>query len=629
MKLPRVSVVMPTRNSEKYLKPALESILNQAFGNFELIIVDDQSTDTTLDIISGFKDQRIRVIDGPGAGLSAALNEAIRQARGEYIARMDADDISEPSRFGKQVSFLDEHPEIGVCGTLFNEFGDGEALHNHMENVRYSDLLMGCYIGHPTAMFRRELFAKHQLFYNEHMRFSEDYDLWSRAIRVTGVANLPEILLQYRRHGNNASVAHMQAMHNLDLDVKANMIEYLVGDLERNDRSILKNLLKGDIIDANARATFVSRTLSQIKRPDLCNPLELLSVFHQICPFSQAEIASIGQDLLREIPVFIISYNHLTYVKGIVNYLESAGFQNIHIIDNASTYPPLLDYLDESRHSVHHMGQNYKHMVLFESKKFADIIDNEYFILTDPDVIPIHQCPADFLFFFLDILLRNPTKNKVGFSLKIDDLPDHYNLKDNVIKWESRFFENPRKIREISVYDAPIDTTFALYRPRKDWRNNDFYSAIRTGAPYTARHLPWYRDLKELSDEEIFYRSKDEGSSNWNGTMSADELHKKYNTAEVADTVFQSYALESRNVKNTQRVIGYLKNTFKRRRVGDLRGYFLNGKWPLLNLQTVPFYITRTTLYAFGRLPLMSKTTTIHSQVFHAFGILPIWRKGK
>ncbi|UWF59414.1 glycosyltransferase [Brucella sp. 2716] len=629
MNSPRVSVIMPTRNSEKYLKPALESILKQAFTKFELIIVDDQSTDRTLNIIAGYKDRRIRIISGSGAGISAALNEAVRQARGEYIARMDADDIADPSRLGKQVSFLDDNPEIGVCGTLFQEFGDGDAIHNHMENVRYGDLLMGCYIGHPTAMFRRELFIENQLFYNEDMRFSEDYELWSRAIRVTGLANIPEILLKYRRHGKSASIAHKEAMHQLDIAIKTDMIEYLVGKLHPNDRKILTCLLKGDIVDAAVRMDFVSRVLADIKYPNLCKPLELLSVFHQINPFSRAELFTLGGEIIRDIPIFIISYNNLTYVKSIVNYLESIGINNIHIIDNASTYPPLSDYLDESQHRVHHMGKNYKHMVLFDSKKFKNIIDNEYFILTDPDVLPVEQCPSDFILFFLDILLRNPQKNKVGFSLKIDDIPEHYDLKGNVTEWESRFYDKASSVGGVPVYDAPIDTTFALYRPRKEWRTADFYSAIRTGAPYAARHLPWYRDLNKLSDEELFYRSRDEGSSNWNGTMTADELHRKYNTAEVTNTAYPSHAEGFQVVESSMQQNSYIRNTFKKRRVEDLRGYFLNGKWPLLNLRTVSCSNTKTTLYVFGKFPLMSKTTTVDGQIFHAFSVFPIWRKGK
>jgi len=614
MNTPRVSVVIPTRNSEKYLKDALESILRQTFVNMEVLIVDDNSSDDTLSIIRGFNDLRVRILSGPGTGLAAALNHAVRQAKGEFIARMDADDIAEPTRIGKQVAFLEEHPEVGVCGTLFRQFMGGDALHNHMENVRYVDMIMGCYIGHPTAMFRRELFAKHDLFYNESMRFSEDYDLWSRAIRVTKLANIPEVLLHYRRHDESASVANVEVMHGLDVGVKLRMIGYLLGDLPENE--IATAMLKGDPINEAVRVETLTKWMASIKDPELCSPLELLSVFHQIKAFSKDDLVRLCAGVVGTIPIFVISYNHLTYVRSIVNYLEQANFKNIHIVDNASSYPPLLEYLRTSPHTVHYMGSNYKHMVLFESLRFKKIIDTEYFVLTDPDVLPVEECPGDFLYVFLDVLLRHPFKNKVGFSLKIDDLPAHYGLKENVIKWEGRFYDKAAKDGETTIYDAPIDTTFALYRPRKQWRTTDFFSAFRVGAPYTARHLPWYRDVERMTDEEAHYRSLDEGSSNWNGTMSSEQLHQKYGTGDGTSAAGTALA----PVRPAS-----FKETFRRQKIGELRGYFLYGSWPLLNLQTTPRQSLCTTLYAVGKVPLMSKTTTGNRHVFRAFGVFPVW----
>ena len=622
-KIPRVSVVVPVRNSEKYLKEALDSILQQSFTDFELLIVDDNSSDNTITIIRTYEDTRIRVMPGPGKGLAAALNFAIGEARGEFIARMDADDIAHTSRLGKQVAFMDEHPDVGVCGTCFQQFMGGDAVHKHMENVCYADLMMGCYIGHPTAMFRRELFAKENLFYNELMRFSEDYDLWSRAIRVTKLANVPEILLQYRRHEESASVTHVGEMHELDVGVKLRMVEYLVGSLAPPDSELLIQIFKHQAVNEAARIELLMRLMDSIRHRELCSPLELLSIFHQMKPLAKADMQRITRPIVREMPIFVISYNHLSYIQASVAFFENAGFKNIHIIDNASTYPPLVEYLRSSPHHVHYMGKNYKHMVLFDSQKFAETIDSNYFVLTDPDVLPIDECPANFLYLFLNVLLGNPTKNKVGFSLKLDDLPDHYELKENVIKWESRFYDKISQYAGATIYDAPIDTTFALYRPRKEWRTSDFFAAFRVGAPYAARHLPWYRDLSKLSDEELFYRSLDQGSSNWNGTMTSDQLHKKYGTGQATEMA------EKQSVPThlSAEPGGFIGKTFRRRRVGDLRGYFINGQWPLLNLHTVPRQCICTTLYAFGRLPLVSKTTSENRHVYRALGIVPFWLK--
>ncbi|WP_434661757.1 glycosyltransferase [Paraburkholderia sp. A3BS-1L] len=625
MKTPRVSVVIPTRNSEKYLKEALDSILRQTFTDFEVLIVDDNSSDDTLSIIYGYADTRIKVLNGPGKGLAAALNLAVREAKGEFVARMDADDIADATRLGKQVAFLDEHPDVGVCGTLFQQFMGGDAIHNHMENVRYIDLIMGCYIGHPTAMFRRELFARQELFYNESMRFSEDYDLWSRAIRVTKLANVPEVLLHYRRHNESASMANMNEMHGLDVGVKLRMIDYLLGGLSPADAEIVTGMLKGDPIEESTRVGMLAKLIGSIKHKNLCSPLELVSVFHQLNPFSKSDLIRLSADIVNAIPIFVISFNHLSYLRTIIAYFEKAGFDNIHIIDNASSYPPLVEYLRNSQHKVHYMGSNYKHMVLFDSMKFKELVDDNYFVLTDPDVLPVEECPTDFLYVFLDALLRHPTKNKIGFSLKLDDIPNHYELKDNVLKWEGRFYEKAEKCGDMTIYNAPVDTTFALYRPRKEWRNADFFSAFRTGAPYTARHLPWYRDISQMTDEEIFYRGVDQGSSNWNGTMSSEQLHRKYGTAGAENGTAEIAEAEVVPMESTHQ--RSFKETFRRQRIGELRGYFLCGSWPLLSLHTVPRQSVRTTLYALGKVPLMSKTTSGQRHVFRAFGVFPIWSK--
>ncbi|MET3179678.1 UNVERIFIED_ORG: glycosyltransferase involved in cell wall biosynthesis [Variovorax guangxiensis] len=613
----------------------MDSILAQTFKDFELLIVDDNSTDGTLDIIRDYDDSRITVLKGPGKGLAAALNSAYRQARGEFIARMDADDIAEATRLGKQVAFLDEHLDVGVCGTKFQQFMDGDTIHHHMENVRYTDMLMGCYIGHPTAMLRRQLFIENNLFYDETMRFSEDYDLWTRAIRVTRLGNVQEILLRYRRHNESVSIAHMDEMHRLDVGVKLRMIGYLVGDLSPADIEQVTAMLKGKPINEVARLDMLAKLMASIKYPDLCSPLELASVFHQIKPLAKDDFIRLCKDVIAEIPVFVISFNHLTYLQTSIAYFEKAGFKNIHVIDNASSYPPLIEYLRASPHKVHYMGINYKHAVLFDSLKFKEIVDSSYFVLTDPDVLPVEECPFDFLYDFFDVLLSHPEKNKIGFSLKLDDLPDHYELKENVLKWEGRFFDKSKNHGSLKIYDAPVDTTFALYRPRAEWRTSDFFSAFRMGYPYEARHLPWYRDLSRLTDEEIYYRSLDQGSSNWNGTMSAEQLHKKYGTGAAPEASTTDASAADANADQVKEsgaqtaLQGTFSDTFRRRRVGELRGYFLNGRWPLLNLHTVPGESICTTLYVLGKLPLMSKTTDSRDHTYRAFGVLPIWKKDK
>lgn len=199
--MPKVTVLLPVYNGEKYLKEAIESILNQTFDDFEFIIINDGSTDDTKKIIESYNDKRIRVVNQKNKGLSLSLNIGISMSQGEYIARMDADDISEKDRLMEQVSFMDQNPEIGICGSsviLINELGDhiGYMIHPFKHNDIKAQMLFNCPLAHPTVIFRKSFLAKSGLRYNEVK--SEDYDLWVRAVDLTKIANINNYLVKYR-----------------------------------------------------------------------------------------------------------------------------------------------------------------------------------------------------------------------------------------------------------------------------------------------------------------------------------------------------------------------------------------------------------------------------------------------
>ncbi len=217
---------------------------------------------------------------------------------------------------------------------------------------------------------------------------------------------------------------------------------------------------------------------------------------------------------LNDIPVYIISFNRLSDLKKLVHFLEQAGLGNIHIIDNASSFPPLLDYYKSLPYPIHRMDKNYGHMVFYEADEFKDVRENQYYILTDPDILPIEECPHDFMKLFYDLLQKYPKATKVGFALKTDDLPEQNRMNKLIIKWEQQFYKHRLNWPKPDVYLSSLDTTFALYRPKKEWKKG-FYTAIRTGYPYEARHLPWYKDLNDLTEEDKFYNSFDCGSGHW------------------------------------------------------------------------------------------------------------------
>lgn len=206
---PRVTVLMPVYNGERFLREAVESILAQTFTDFELLIINDGSSDHSAEIVASCRDPRIRLVHNErNIGLIATLNKGLALAEGEYVARMDCDDISRPERLGKQVDFLAAHPGVGVCGTWFRKFGERTnkvvRWETDPDTVRAA-MLFSCSLAHPTVMLRREFFVSRQLFYDAAYPHAEDYELWVRAMAYMDVANLPEVLLEYRVHANQVT----------------------------------------------------------------------------------------------------------------------------------------------------------------------------------------------------------------------------------------------------------------------------------------------------------------------------------------------------------------------------------------------------------------------------------------
>ena len=201
--MPVISVIMPVYNGEKYLAEAIDSILSQTFSDFELIIIDDGSTDDSLAILKKYQaiDVRVRVFSRENKGVSNTLNECICLARGEWIAHMDQDDIALPQRFEKQLQHLAE-TGADICGSWIQLFGISSS-----EIVKYAqtdaaikvELLFMSAFAHPTVVVKTSLIK--QLYYDNAWNFIQDYDLWIRAAQVGWkMANVPEVLLRYRKH---------------------------------------------------------------------------------------------------------------------------------------------------------------------------------------------------------------------------------------------------------------------------------------------------------------------------------------------------------------------------------------------------------------------------------------------
>lgn len=226
---------------------------------------------------------------------------------------------------------------------------------------------------------------------------------------------------------------------------------------------------------------------------------------------------------IKAIPIVINNRNRFTFLKQLVNYLMEKGYTNIYIIDNNSSYPQLLEYYDELKEKgikIFALDKNLGFKA-FEMIPIYKQMKNGYYIYTDPDVLPVDECPDDFVLHFYNLLQKYPKIQKVGFSLKLDDLPDHFDKKRDVIDWETKLYQ--KKLEE-GVYEAPIDTTFALHRPLSRISTQGRYKHIRTTFPYEARHLPWYNNSMNLSDEEKYYIDHVEIGTQWSKGI---EVEKK------------------------------------------------------------------------------------------------------
>lgn len=217
MNTPMVSVVLPFFNAETYLAAALDSMLAQTLQDFEVLLIDDQSTDNSRKIAEEYRarDGRIKILPNTEAkGVAGALNTGLAAAQGTYIARMDADDISVPERFAQQVAYMEAHPDVSMCGSWLRLIGENAGavwkLATDWDTIRCTMLFYGA-IPHPTLMFRRSDFVRHGWRYSPDYA-AEDYDLLTRVAEHAKMVNLPQVLYLYRWHADNVTKTYSARM---------------------------------------------------------------------------------------------------------------------------------------------------------------------------------------------------------------------------------------------------------------------------------------------------------------------------------------------------------------------------------------------------------------------------------
>lgn len=244
------------------------------------------------------------------------------------------------------------------------------------------------------------------------------------------------------------------------------------------------------------------------------------------------------------LPVYINNRNRLTMTKKLVEWLEKIPYAVPVVIDNDSGYKPLIDWYGFAyQNLLVFLSQNMGPYSFFKpydirirygrdlySSIYRSLFDlaPEWFVYTDPDLLPIEECPLEAIEVFHRLMIEYPDKQKVGFGLKIDDIPDHYPAKAEVIAWEKSLVS--KEIRGKTAVEANIDTTFALYKKSRWSKMDPVGRCLRTTYPYLCRHLPWYVDPNNLDEEEKFYMANASEAATWSNRI-AEIAKEKENAA--------------------------------------------------------------------------------------------------
>lgn len=240
-----ISILLPVYNAGSFLNDTLMSLIQQNFDDFEIICIDDCSTDNSYEILEKFKknypDKVVLLKNEKNLGIVGTLNKGFEKARGKYIARMDADDISHPQRLKKQFSYMEKHPEIGICGCQVYKFGATNRkvyLPRSSEDVK-ATLLFNCCLIHPSVVMRTEVIKKNNIRYSTDFEYAEDFEFWTRAMEFCEIANLKERLLKYRVHSKSISSSRFSRQKELEKNIIKKQMKKYFSQLSNEETDLI------------------------------------------------------------------------------------------------------------------------------------------------------------------------------------------------------------------------------------------------------------------------------------------------------------------------------------------------------------------------------------------------------
>jgi len=244
-----VSVILPVFNAELYLKESIDSILNQTYQNFELIIINDNSNDYSKQIILNYNDKRIHYYENlKNEGLVFTLNRGLKIAKGIFIIRMDADDVSLPFRFKKQVDFLNLNQDVDLVGSLYYTIDkNGKVLNRVKYPLKYEDikfgLLFNSVLCHPSIMFRRKLIDLNYFIYENEYFPAEDYHLWTILIQNIKIGNINDYLILYRIHDSQISNQKIMEQSKIATNIRVNYLLTMYPKFTKSKNALLEFIM--------------------------------------------------------------------------------------------------------------------------------------------------------------------------------------------------------------------------------------------------------------------------------------------------------------------------------------------------------------------------------------------------
>lgn len=260
-----VTVLMPVFNGERYLERAIQSILTQSFKDYKFLIIDDGSTDSSLEIINRYKEQDSRIqvlVNSNNRGLINTLNKSLDTIDTKYVARMDCDDVAFPARLEKQVRLMEASPSIGVCGTWITvkNTSDGsqytQRYPTRQANIKVH-MLSYCAVAHPSVILRKSFFEQYGLRYDPAYIHAEDYELWTRAIDKFEFTNIDEPLLEYTIHPENVSSKNKAIQLSASSRIKIKQISKLIRPKLKDESVIARLFTPGELPDASNQQDFI------------------------------------------------------------------------------------------------------------------------------------------------------------------------------------------------------------------------------------------------------------------------------------------------------------------------------------------------------------------------------------